>query len=171
MTGRTCQRQNAAVSTLADVLGRLEKLNLLTKPSRFQGFVDNLFWKICLPRLRSATSALNRLFSSSKDFKRRSHPEPMPTRTIDSIIDSSGVTKVDLVSITVNTAEVEAVQGMREILKRFKPNLSIAGWLKRDDHVFVYEELRELLGEFPGYRVEVGPVGRVLAWDQAEDTH
>ena len=92
----------------------------------------------------------------------------VPTRTIDSIVLSSGVSRVDLVSITINTAEVEAVEGMRDTLARFRPNLSIAGWLKRDDDTPVHAALKRLLEGVPGYRVEVGPVGRVLAWYEGE---
>ena len=55
------------------------------------------------------------------------------TATIDSIVEQQNLQRVDLVSLTINTAEVEAIQGMDETIRKFSPCLSIAGWLKRDE--------------------------------------
>jgi FkbM family methyltransferase len=88
----------------------------------------------------------------------------IPTDTIDNIVGRLRLGRVDLVSITINAAELEAVQGMDHTLRRFAPNLSVAGWYRRDGHR-VHELVSEHLRRYAGYRVAVGPMGRVLAWN------
>lgn len=87
----------------------------------------------------------------------------IPTRTLDSIIEEMDVDRVDHVSITVNTAEVEALEGLARTMDRFSPNLSIAGWLVRDGRK-VHEYIVEQIAKFPGYEYRVGQTGRILAW-------
>jgi hypothetical protein len=65
--------------------------------------------------------------------------------------------------MTINGAEVEALQGMKRILLSNKPmRLSIAGWYKRDGRRIcdiIVPVLREA-----GFETAVGRLGGVLAW-------
>ena len=92
----------------------------------------------------------------------------IPTDTIDNIVRSLRLERVDLVSITVNAAEVEAVQGMDDTLRLFAPNLSIAGWYMRDGHR-VHQLVTAHLRSYDDYRVVVGTRGRVLAWSSKRE--
>ena len=86
-----------------------------------------------------------------------------PTDTVDNIVRRKGLTKLSLVSLTINAAEVEAIEGMDETLGRLGPNLSVAGWFRRDGR-YVHELVAELLSRHPRYRTAVGARGRLYAW-------
>jgi FkbM family methyltransferase len=86
----------------------------------------------------------------------------VPTDTVDSMVRDLALTKVSLVSVTINGAEVEALQGMEQTLSSYGPRLSIAGWYRRNG-VPVHEIAAPYVKKF-GYEVVVGPVGRVYAW-------
>jgi len=83
------------------------------------------------------------------------------TTTVDAIRKDVGC--FDLVSITVNGAEIEAIDGMKETLRQCEHiRLSIAGWYKRDGKR-VCDIISPILRE-SGLEVAVGRKGRVLAW-------
>lgn len=88
------------------------------------------------------------------------------TDTIDNILDDLGVTDVSLVSLTINGAELEAIEGMSKTLETCSPRLSIAGWYLRDGHP-IWERAVSLLKE-KGYETVRGNKGRVFAWKEGE---
>lgn len=88
---------------------------------------------------------------------------PIETTTIDAIIRKLDVGCIDIISITINGAEVEAVEGMKNVLTRsHKIRLSIAGWYKRGNQR-VCDIIAPILREL-GLKVVVGQKGGVLAW-------
>jgi FkbM family methyltransferase len=86
----------------------------------------------------------------------------VPTDSVDNIVRDLGLTKVSLVSVTINGAEIEALQGMEQVLTTHAPPVTLAGWYRRDG-VPVHETAVPLLRGF-GYQTIVGRVGRVYAW-------
>jgi len=85
---------------------------------------------------------------------------PVPTTTIDTAL---GDRAADVMTLTVNGAEVEAIEGMTGLVGRNRPlRMSIAGWYKRDNRRIcdiVAPQLREL-----GFELAISEKGRVLAW-------
>lgn len=85
------------------------------------------------------------------------------TTTVDVILKDVDWGCVDIISVTVNGAEVEAVEGMKDTLQRCKHiRLSIAGWYKRGDQR-ICDIILPILREY-GLEVAVGRKGGVLAW-------
>lgn len=87
--------------------------------------------------------------------------------TIDNILNDLGVTDVSLISLTINGAELEAIEGMSKTLETCSPRLSIAGWYERDGHP-IWERAVSLLKE-KGYETVKGNKGRVFAWKEKRD--
>ena len=55
------------------------------------------------------------------------------TSTVDIILSDLGISEVNILSVTLNGAEVEAIRGMKKLLVDSKSiRLSLAGWYKRN---------------------------------------
>ena len=80
---------------------------------------------------------------------------------VDSIVEEYDLKKVDFVSLTLNGAEPEALQGMKNTLSNFSPRLRIAGWYKRDG-VRIGNLCKNILDIF-GYETIIGPHFNVFA--------
>jgi FkbM family methyltransferase len=92
----------------------------------------------------------NSLSLQSLSGKGRIHSRTVPTSTIDEIIGETSISTPDLVIITVNGVEVEALQGMERTLEK-GTNLVIAAKYVIDG-VPTYERVTTLLQE-KGYQV------------------
>ena len=84
------------------------------------------------------------------------------TVTIDFIVERLSLPKVDFISLSINGAELEALEGMQGTLEQFHPRLSIPGWVHRDGHPLWWDVAPKL--KRYGYNVWVGKRGRVIAW-------
>ena len=83
--------------------------------------------------------------------------------SIDNLLQAHELESIDIVSITLNGAEVEALQGMEKTLAGSSSmRMSIAGWYKRDGKR-VCDIIRPILKE-AGFETAVGKRGGVLAW-------
>ena len=83
------------------------------------------------------------------------------TISIDGLVDRLGLSRVDMLSLTLNGAEVEALEGATESLRKHRPRIRLAGWYSRGGqpiHTLVKPTL-----EAAGYRVFVGSRGNVMA--------
>lgn len=80
---------------------------------------------------------------------------------IDEIVIAHRLQKVDYISLTLNGAEIEAIDGMEETVKVHKPRIRLAGWYERDG-VPIWRTVKEKLEKL-GYRVVVGKRGNVFA--------
>ncbi|MDW3206353.1 MAG: FkbM family methyltransferase [Alphaproteobacteria bacterium] len=87
--------------------------------------------------------------------------QPVETASIDGLVSEHGLEKVDMLSFTVNGAEVEALDGAKDTLAEFRPRIRLAGWYRRDGHS-VADLCRPRL-EAAGYHVHVGRKLGVLA--------
>jgi FkbM family methyltransferase len=83
--------------------------------------------------------------------------------TIDEIVRSKCLKKVDFVSLTLNGAEVEALDGMKETLSLYRPRLRLAGWYYRGNDP-IWKISSEKLKRF-NYKVVVGKRGSVFAYN------
>jgi FkbM family methyltransferase len=83
------------------------------------------------------------------------------TITIDGLVESQSIQRVDMISLTLNGAEAEALQGAEKTLADHQPRILLAGWYERDGKL-IAEICREIL-EPQGGRVFVGPRDNTLA--------
>lgn len=83
--------------------------------------------------------------------------------SVDNTLAELGIVDIDLVSITVNGGEPEALAGMQKTLEiSEKPRITLAGWYQRQGRRVcdvVEPELQQM-----GFTVMKGRLGRVLAW-------
>ncbi len=84
------------------------------------------------------------------------------TDSVDNIVEDHNLGSVSLVSLTVNGAEIEALRGMQNTLRDYRPRLSIAGWYERGGEP-IHRQVTEMLCEY-GYRTQLGRYGRVYGW-------
>ena len=87
--------------------------------------------------------------------------ERVQTITVDRIVETYGLTKLDMLSLTLNGAEVEAIKGAQQTLAELRPRIRLAGWYKRGGRkisAITKEQLEAL-----GYRVFIGPRGNTMA--------
>jgi len=87
--------------------------------------------------------------------------QQVETASIDGLVAEFGLQRVDMLSLTVNGAEVEALEGAEATLSGHRPRVRLAGWYQRDGQN-VAALCRPLL-EKAGYHVHVGPKLGVLA--------
>lgn len=87
--------------------------------------------------------------------------EAVETITVDRLVERLGLERLDLLSLTINGAEVAALEGADETLRSLRPRIRLAGWYEVDG-VRVAERAAALL-RAAGYRVFVGLRGNLLA--------
>lgn len=83
------------------------------------------------------------------------------TISIDGAVAYFGLDKLDMLSLTLNGAEVEALRGADWTLRMLRPRIRLAGWYKREGRK-VSELVAEQLESY-GYRVIIGRRGNVMA--------
>lgn len=151
-----------AIEADSDSLELLESNILRNNLSNVTIVPKGVWSRECISDFHKAGAQANSLIDNivnSKDVV------PIKTTTLDTIIQNSDVGCVDIISITINGAEVEAVEGMKETLKRCNAiRLSIAGWYKRGNKR-ICDIISPILREL-GLNVVVGQKGGVLAWKQ-----
>lgn len=85
------------------------------------------------------------------------------TTTVDKIISDLGISEVNILSLTLNGAEVEAIRGMKKLLVNSKSiRISLAGWYKRNGRM-ICDIVEPTLLQW-GFNVAVGRMGGVIAW-------
>ncbi len=88
------------------------------------------------------------------------------TITIDMLVSEHGLSRLDMLSLTLNGAEVETLEGASETLAQFRPRVRLAGWYSRGGRK-IWQLTRERL-EAHGYDVFVGRRGNVMALPREE---
>jgi len=88
------------------------------------------------------------------------------TITIDSLVDKFSLKKVNFVSLTINGAEPEAIEGMKNTLYNFKPRIRLAGWYVRGKPI--WKLCSEKLKKFD-YDVTVGKYGSFYAYPKTKN--
>jgi len=76
-----------------------------------------------------------------------------PLTTIDKIVGELALPRVDFIKMDIEGAEVNALQGARETVRRFRPRLAIATEHKPDDEVAIPAAVRSIRSD---YQAECG---------------
>lgn len=84
--------------------------------------------------------------------------------TIDNILNDYGITNISMISLTINGAELEALEGMSKTLENYSPRLSIAGWYQRSGQL-IWKGAMALLKK-KGYKTLKSRDGKVFAWKE-----
>jgi FkbM family methyltransferase len=107
---------------------------------------------------RQANSLISDVVSSDNSCQ-------VETLSIDSILRRTSMPSVNRISLTINGAEVEAIDGMQSTVENNKfLRISAAGWYRRNGQrisTIIAPKLRAY-----GLQVAVGRDGGVLAWKQ-----
>lgn len=96
-----------------------------------------------------------------KEVHKGLHTQKVQTITIDQIIKDFALDKLDMLSLTLNGAEIEALDGAKEALTKYRPRIRLAGWYIRDGETIATHTSR-ILKKYD-YQVFVGPRNNVLA--------
>jgi FkbM family methyltransferase len=84
--------------------------------------------------------------------------------SVDDALETLAINTVDLVNITINGGEVDALQGMKKTLNRSENiRITLAGWYYLSDDKKVCDVAVPLLKR-AGFVTLLGERGRVLAW-------
>lgn len=89
------------------------------------------------------------------------HTVSVETTNIDSLAVSLSLARVDMISLTINGAEPEALAGAAKTLAVHRPRIRLAGWYRRDGRL-ISSICSEFLVDFD-YDVFVGGRGSTLA--------
>ena len=89
------------------------------------------------------------------------HTEKVKTITIDQIVNEYKLDKLDMLSLTLNGAEVEALGAADYVLRNLRPRIRLAGWYSRGGKK-ISDISKDLLEQYD-YCVYIGKRGNVLA--------
>jgi len=81
--------------------------------------------------------------------------------SVDSLVDSLGLTKLDIIKLDIEGAERIAIAGATRTLKKFKPKLALSGYHLVDDVYFLIDQLLEIQ---PNYTIIVGSNMHIYAY-------
>lgn len=95
--------------------------------------------------------------------------ERVRTVSVDGLVDEFGLKRLDMLSLTLNGAEVEAIEGAARALRDLRPRIRLAGWYSRGG-TKIWQLTKAQLEPY-GYRVFVGPRGNVMALPQERVAH
>ena len=87
--------------------------------------------------------------------------ESVRTITVDGLVAEHGVTKLDMLSLTLNGAEVETLDGAIEALATLRPRIRLAGWYSRGERK-IWQITKQQLEAYD-YDVYVGHRGNLMA--------
>ncbi len=72
----------------------------------------------------------------------------VPLRSLDYLVNTGEIQKIDFLKLDVEGAEMEAIRGARESIQRFKPKLAISLYHKPND---IFEIILHIKTKFPFY--------------------
>ncbi len=78
----------------------------------------------------------------------------VPLTTIDKLVAELNLPRVDFIKMDIEGAEVPALEGARETLKRWHPRMALAAYHKPDDPTTIPAMAR---AAFTGYQIACGP--------------
>ncbi len=85
----------------------------------------------------------------------------VPLTTIDKLAAELNLERVDFIKMDIEGAEVPALEGARETLKRWQPRMALASYHKPDDPETIPEMARRAV---PDYQVACGPCEDVATY-------
>ena len=96
-----------------------------------------------------------------EEVQKGTRKEKVKTITVDLAVERQGLARVDLLSLTLNGAEPETLDGAARTLREFRPRIRLAGWYVREGRK-IWEHVKPRL-EAHNYRVFIGRRGNVMA--------
>jgi hypothetical protein len=78
----------------------------------------------------------------------RSGNNPVPLRSIDFLVNTKDIAKIDFIKLDVEGAELDSIRGARDSILRFKPKLAISLYHKPND---LFEIILYIKDKFPFY--------------------
>ena len=89
------------------------------------------------------------------------YTQTVKTISVDGAVAHFGLQKLDMLSMTLNGAEVEGLDGAANTLRDLRPRIRLAGWYSRQNRK-IWSITKEILEPY-GYRVTVGKRGNLMA--------
>ena len=121
-------------------------------------FIKGAIWSNDSKKMYLSTSGVqaNSLISNivEKNNAEKISKETVECFSVDSIVNNNNLKKVDMISLTLNGAEVKALLGAELTLSKFRPRLRLAGWYQRDNK-FISDICKSYLENF-NHHVYVG---------------
>ncbi len=77
----------------------------------------------------------------------------VPFRSIDYLVDTKEIQKIDFIKLDVEGAELDGIRGARKSIQRFKPKLAISLYHKPND---IFELILHIKDKFPFYTCYLG---------------
>lgn len=74
--------------------------------------------------------------------------DTVPLTTIDKLVAELGLDRVDYIKMDIEGAEVPALQGAAETLRRWKPRLALASYHKEDDPIVLPATVKKLVESY-----------------------
>jgi FkbM family methyltransferase len=108
--------------------------------------------------LETGESQANTLVKGILSAKRK---QKVLASSIDDLVGEYALNRVDMVSLTLNGAEPEALAGAARTMEKHKPRFRVPGWYSREGRS-IAEIASGMLADL-GYEVFAGPHGNVLA--------
>ena len=99
----------------------------------------------------SQSTLSNRLLSGQEAEGNTGPTDRVDCITIDDVMETLNLKRLDLVKMDIESAEIEALEGSQKTIKKFMPNIAIASYHMRDGQQTSY--LLETLLKEQGYRV------------------
>ena len=96
-----------------------------------------------------------------EDIVKGSEEQIVETKSVDEIVKELGLTKLSMISLTINGAEIEALEGSSRTLNELRPRVRLAGWYKRNGEPVSHSAVKQLL--LHDYDTFIGPRNNVLA--------
>lgn len=137
---------------------------------------EELGANIALNKLEENVVCIGKCISSKNEKIRMSFDEDVFTMTrisssegaieveavsVDSLVDSLGLAKLDMIKFDIEGAERIAISGATQTLKKFKPKLALSGYHLVDDVYFLIDQLLEIQ---PEYQIVVGSNMHIYAF-------
>ena len=117
--------------------------------------------EIAVLELETSFAQGNSLLS---EVQQGTQTKAVKTITVDALVAEYRLEKLDMLSLTLNGAEVETLEGARKALAELRPRIRLAGWYSRSGRK-IHDITREQLLQHD-YAVYVGPRGNVMALPQ-----
>lgn len=79
--------------------------------------------------------------------------KPVPLRSIDKLVETGEIEKIDFIKLDVEGAELETLRGAKNSIHRFKPKLAVSLYHRPND---LFELIQYIRSEFPFYKFSLG---------------
>lgn len=103
------------------------------------------------------------VFSSEQIHSQKSEIAEM--RTLDSLVDSRDIVRVDFIKADIEGSERDLLAGAKETIRKFHPRLSLCIYHRSDDKKVLTEMLLDIE---PGYKISYSPTKMYAYYDKAD---